>query len=114
MVWIVVAYFFFAVAELFISPIGQAMVGSLSPEGMEGSLMGAWQLFTGLSGVISGFLAQFAVVPEHAKAIASNPTYMTAFAKIGLMTVVLGVISLFLVRYIKRLIGENATFHHPH
>ena len=107
MFFIVFAYFFLSIGELFIGPIGQSMVGRLSPEGMEGRLMGVWQLFTGFAGVISGFLAQFAIVPKHAGLANSNPIYLQAFLKIGGMTLVLAIISLILVPHIKKLIIDK-------
>ena len=108
MIWIVLCYFLLASAELFISPIGQSMVGRLSPEGMEGRLMGAWQLFTGFAGALSGYLAELAVVPKHSTIALTNPIYTQAFAKIGFMTIGLGVVSLALIPYVKKLISGKA------
>jgi len=107
MYWIIAAYFLLSLAELLISPIGQAMVGRLAPEGMEGRLMGVWQLFMGFSGALSGYLAQFAIVPKHMSAFKSNPIYATAFTKIGLMTLSVALISLALIPYVKKLLNSN-------
>lgn len=104
MIWIFLAYFLLSTAELLISPIGQAMVGRLAPEGMEGSLMGAWQVFIGLAGIISGYLAQLAIVPRHVTPLESNPVYAQAFAKIGLMAIGLSIIAMLLTPYIKKLV----------
>jgi POT family proton-dependent oligopeptide transporter len=106
MTWVVLGYLFLSIAELLISPIGLAMVGRLSPEGCEGRLVGVWQLFTGVSGPIAGYLAQWAVVPKQASLVRSNPIYMHAFFKIGMITVVLGVLMWGLVPMIKRLMSE--------
>ena len=104
--WIVFGYLFLSVAELLISPIGLAMVGRLAPEGNEGRLIGIWQLFTGVAGVIAGYLAQLAVTPPHDTAIKTNPVYMKAFFEIGMITIVLGVIMLFLTPFIRKLIAK--------
>jgi proton-dependent oligopeptide transporter, POT family len=107
MLWVILAYIMFTTAELFISPIGSAMVGQLAPEGREGRLMGAWQLFTGFAAVIAGFLAQFADTPKHMPPDLAAPIYITAFAKIGGLTLILGIIAWILTPAIKRLLNPN-------
>jgi proton-dependent oligopeptide transporter, POT family len=103
--YIVICYVFLAVAELLISPIGISMVGRLSPEGMEGRLMGVWQLFTGVAGAASGWLAQFATVPDSLNTpISSNPVYASAFFKISLVTITLGILCLFLLPKLRFLV----------
>ncbi len=106
MLWIVLGYLFLSIGELLVGPIGQSMVGRLSPEGMEGRLMGVWQVFTGFAGVLSGFLAQFALVPKYSSVATSNPIYMLAFAKIAGMTLIMGIISLVLVPFIRGLLAK--------
>lgn len=103
-IWIVLGYFFLSASELFIGPIGNSMVGRLSPEGMEGRLMGVWQLFTGCAGALSGYLAQLAVVPKHMHLTATNPIYSAAFLKIGLMAIAVGLISFAMIPLVKKLI----------
>lgn len=104
MIWVVIAYFFLATGELLIGPIGYSMVGRLAPEQMEGRLMGVWQLFTGFAGALSGYLANFAVMPKETNPLASNPIYTAAFAKIAFLAIALGFISLTLIPYIRKLI----------
>lgn len=102
--WIVLAYVLFASAELLISPIGLAMVGRLMPKGKDGLGMGIWQVFTGLSAVISGYLANMAVVPSTGEPLETNPIFAHALLKIGLGTIVVGIIAIILTPFIKRLI----------
>lgn len=106
MYWIVVMYALLAAAELLISPIGQAMVGRLSPEGMEGVLMGTWQLFTGFAGAVSVYLDNLAHLPQEKSLAVTNPLYSIAFLKIGGITIGLGIVSLCFIPYIKRLISK--------
>jgi POT family proton-dependent oligopeptide transporter len=105
--WIVLVYFFLTLSELLISPIGQAMVGRLAPEGFEGGLMGVWQMFCGLSAAISGFLAQWFNVPEKATVTESNPIYMHGFFVMGLIALGMAIISLVLMPFIRRVIEKN-------
>ena len=103
-IWIVACYFFLALAELFISPIGNSMVGRLAPEGMEGRFMGVWQLFTGFSGAVSGLLARLTVVPDQALFADTSKMYLHAFINISLATLLVALLSLLILPTIQRLI----------
>ncbi len=105
--WIVAGYVFLASAELLISPIGISMVGQLMPKGREGLGVGIWQTYTGLSGVISGYLANLAVVPTGGLPQNTNPIFMHALLKIGLGTFVTGLIMCCFTPKIKPLIGKD-------
>jgi len=105
--FIIGTYFLLATAELMISPIGTSMVGRLSPEGMEGRLMGVWQLFTGVAGAMAGLLAQWAVIPEHVQASSGHAIYQSAFSKIGAMTLIIGLLALIVRPHILKLIRSK-------
>ena len=105
--WIIFAYFFMSTAELLISPIGQAMVGRLSPEGHEGLFMGIWQMFSGVSASISGFMSYWAVIPKHTSLAKSGPIYVSAFGKIALVTASLAVLSFILMPFIKKALANK-------
>lgn len=107
--WIVFGYALLASAELLISPIGLSMVGRLMPKGYDGLGMGIWQLFTGLSAIISGYLANMAVVPSSGTLAQTNPIFSRALLEIGLGTLVCGVVAIILIPFIKRLIKEQVT-----
>ncbi|MCW5590340.1 MAG: oligopeptide:H+ symporter [Legionellales bacterium] len=101
-VWILLCYLFFTVGELFIAPIGNAMVGSLAPEGLEGFLMGVWQFFIGFSATVSAYLAKLATTqPE--SGVQSLTVYHQAFLKIGLFGAVIALVSLLLLPLIKKI-----------
>lgn len=104
--WIVLGYIFLASGELLISPIALSMVGQLMPKGREGLGMGIWQTYTGLSGVISGYLANLAVVPSSGLPQETNPIFMATLCKIGLGTFVVGLIMCALVPKIRPLIQK--------
>lgn len=107
MSWVILGYLFLTIAELLISPIGLSMVGRLSPKGKEGLLMGMWQLFIGLSAVISGYLANLAVVPQKGLPTETNHVYKHVFTEIGLMTISVGLVAILLIPLIKRLISDS-------
>lgn len=104
--WIVLSYFLQTLGELFIGPIGFAMVGSLVPSRLEGLMMGVWQLSTGVAGAISGFLAAAtAKVPEAdvTHPLVTNPIFSQFFGVYGLVTVLIGVFILLMGSQFKKL-----------
>lgn len=103
MSWIFVGYWFLSMAELLISPIGLSMVGRLSPEGSEGLLMGIWQLFVGLSAIISGYIADTAITPAAGSLVVKNAIYGHSLFTIGAIAVVVGLLVSLLVPQLKRL-----------
>lgn len=110
---IVVAYAFFAFAELLVSPIGISMVGSLAPEGQEGVMMGFWQLASGISGIVAGYIGVFVHLPTKGEALAlSNPVYMETFFYVGLGAIVAGLIILPFIGKLRRLMAEHP-YHDP-
>ncbi|WP_333609316.1 peptide MFS transporter [Arsukibacterium sp.] len=54
--WLVLAYLFFTLGELCLSPIGLAMVTRLSPLRMASLLMGAWYLFLAAANKLAGLI----------------------------------------------------------
>ena len=103
-IWVVIAYIFFAVAELLIAPIGIAMVGRLAPDGYVGLLMGMFNLFVGFAAIIAGYIGKVTSVPEHASLAVTNGIYSHTFLLIGSVTVALGILSAGLIPIVKNLI----------
>jgi proton-dependent oligopeptide transporter, POT family len=57
--WIFAFYVFIALAEIFVSPMGLSLVSRVAPPGMQGMMMGAWFVSTGVGAYLSdgiGFL----------------------------------------------------------
>ncbi len=105
--WIVLSYFFQTFGELFVAPIGYAMVGTLVPARLEGMMMGAWQLSTGIATAISGFLASATTdrIPKGqvAHPLVTNPTFSHYFGLYGLVAIGVGVLIILLTPWFKRL-----------
>lgn len=105
--WMVIAYFFFTLGELFIAPIGFSMAGKLAPEGREGFFMGVWQVSIGSAATIASIMGAWLVVPDKGSLIERNTEYMHAFilfAGIGLM---LFIIAAILLPWMKGLLSQN-------
>lgn len=102
--WLVASYFFQTIGELLLSPIGLAMITTLSPKHLVGMMMGVWFLTQSAAFAIGGGLATFASVPDKAQPVESLKIYDHAFIIYGAISLVLAIISILLVPYLKRLI----------
>lgn len=60
-IFIIVSYLIIALGELFISPIGLAMVSTLVPQRLNGAMMGIFLMSIGFGGKLAGYLAQSSV-----------------------------------------------------
>lgn len=103
--WIVLSYFFQTVGELFVGPIGYAMVGDLVPLSRVGLMMGIWQLSTGIAGALSNYLADYAAPSDdgvHYSVKLNMLSYQHAFLIYGGVTVLVGVSIALMARKIKR------------
>lgn len=106
--WMVWSYFLQCVAELLVSAIGLAMVARLAPQRLLGLMMGTWFMGTAIAAMISGQVAKFANVPEtQMAATKSLVIYGHAFLEYGLVSVIVGVIALFAVPSINRLMATQ-------
>lgn len=106
--WIVISYFFQSIGELFIGPIGYAMIGLLATENLQGLMMGSWMLITGgSSGVIASFLSNYALAETHSSnPVLTNPGYSKMFLQIGMAAAIASAILLCLVPFLRRLINR--------
>ena len=88
--WIVVAYILQGAAELFLGPIGFAMVGQLAPPRLRGVMMGAWLMTSGVGGALAGFFSNLATHSANGdlSPLATNPTYSHVFLILGIIGLV--------------------------
>jgi len=91
--WLIASYFFQCVGELLVSALGVAMVAELVPVHIAGFVMGVWYLTSTVAGFTGAAVASMAAIPEGVThGIPSLMIYTGVFAKIGLVTITLGVI----------------------
>ncbi|HJO04726.1 MAG TPA: peptide MFS transporter [Acidobacteriota bacterium] len=57
--WLVVTYFFHTVGELCLSPVGLSSTTKLSPQRLQGQMMGVWFMGTALGNLIAGLAAGY-------------------------------------------------------
>ncbi len=102
--WLVGSYFLQTIGELLLSPIGLAMITTLSPKHLVGMMMGVWFLTQAAAFAIGGGLATLASVPAKTSAIHALKIYDQAFFIYGALALVLAIFSFILVPYLKALI----------
>ncbi len=106
--WVVVAYALQGLGELFLGPIGFAMVGQLAPVHLRGLMMGAWLMTSGLGGALAGIFSGWATVGSTAtiSPLVSNTHYSHVLLGLGWIGLI-GAGVLFLLRpLLDRLIHE--------
>ncbi len=110
--WIPISYLLITIAELLLSPIGLSAVTLLSPPQIVGMMMGVFLIAIGYGGKLAGVIAQFSSIPEGItdKVIESH-YYGSAFLKYALLSLVVGVVLLFFVPWLKRLMQHQETSH---
>jgi proton-dependent oligopeptide transporter, POT family len=104
--WLFLSYVLQSVGELLISPIGYAMIGKLAPTKYQGIMMGSWMLVTGLASLFAGDFSGMVPEPAGTTAVATNPGYATLFSRLGWGSFAAGVLLLFLVPLLRRLISD--------
>lgn len=106
--WIVASYVLQSTGELFISPIGYAMVGLLAPAKLRGVMMGTWLMITGVAATLSSYFSNMALgVTQSKDPLVTNPSFSHTFALLGWAAIIGAVILLLLVPYLKRLTNQK-------
>ena len=102
--WIAACYLFLTIGELFISPIGLAMITQLAPPKLVGLLMGVWFMALGFGASFGGYLAEIAAVPHHLSIQSKiDGIYLHAFTVYAIIAGLTFLLTLALTPLIKRL-----------
>lgn len=106
--WVILCYVFQSLGELFISPIGYAMIGQLVPTKLQGVLMGTWLMITGVAATLSNVFSKMALGQTHlTNHLDTNASFSHTFNILGWGSIAGGVILIFLIRFLHRLIQEK-------
>lgn len=82
--WILLTFVLMSMGELFISPIGYAMVGQLAPVELRGLMMGIWMMVTGIAAIFSHFFSNMALgVLSSINPLTTNASYSHTFNLLG-------------------------------
>lgn len=108
--WPVLCYTLLTLGELFISPIGYAMVGQLAPIKLRGVMMGTWLMITGVSAAMSSQLSQ-RMLGNHniTDPVLTNPNFSHSFSQLGYAAIAIGFVLFCLAPFLRRLIDSTET-----
>lgn len=108
--WVIGSYVLQSVGELFISPIGYAMIGQLIPSTLQGLAMGAWLMVSGVAAILSSYFSQTALgVLDTTDPLVTNLSYSGAFLNLGICAVIGSIVLFFLRKFLHRLIQEKVS-----
>lgn len=103
-------YFFIISGELCISPIGLSMITKLSPKNIVAMMMGIWFFASAIGEFLAGKIGSLMSVPkevaEAENPVLSLPYYADIISKIGLGSIVIGIILICFVPFLKRWMGD--------
>lgn len=106
--WVLLSYVLISTGELFISPIGYAMIGQLAPIHLRGLMMGIWMMITGVAAILSDHFSKIALgTTGSTDPLMTNSSYSYTFGSLGWAAIAAGVILYLLVPFITRLTREK-------
>ena len=112
--WVFWCYVLQAIGELFIGPIGYAMVGQLAPVRLQGLMMGTWMMSTGVAATIAAYFSNLMLGPSQSTdPLVTNPSFSHIFNWLGWGTIAIGILVLLLRPFILRLTQEKQLFAKP-
>lgn len=110
--YFLLGYLFITMGELFLSPVGLAMVSKLSPKQMVGFMMGAWFLASAFGHDLGGWIGAQMAIPEvngdglPFTAMQSLPIYMKGCWEIARVSLIGGVLILISAPFVKKWMHE--------
>lgn len=106
--WVLLSYALSSIGELFISPIGYAMVGQLAPFHLRGLMMGMWMMITGIAAILSDHFSKVALGPtDSIDPLITNSSYSHTFGMLGFSTIIAGILLFMLIPFITKLTMET-------
>jgi len=106
--WIFYSYVVQSIGELFIGPIGYAMVGQLAPQKYQGLMMGTWMMTIGIGFALSSYASTFAIKNmTTTNPLLTNPGYAYTFNLLGWVSVGIGFVLFIFTPLLKRLTYEK-------
>lgn len=93
-IWIIISFILQSLGELFIAPIGFAMIAKITRLSLQGTLMGIWMMLIGIGAILSGYISQIILDANHSfNPVITNPAFSYAFCLLGSVAVILGIIT---------------------
>jgi POT family proton-dependent oligopeptide transporter len=109
--WLFLSYILLSLGELFIGPVGYAMIGQLAPQRLQGVMMGTWMLCIGVGAILSNYASAYAIhLTTSDNPLITNPGYAHMFNLLGFGAIILGFVLFIFIPFMKRLTGEFKEF----
>ncbi|OGT60634.1 MAG: MFS transporter [Gammaproteobacteria bacterium RIFCSPHIGHO2_12_FULL_45_12] len=106
--WILASYGLLSLGELFLSPVGYAMVGQLAPVRLRGLMMGMWMMITGVAAIMSSYFSKIAIGNSlSTNPLATNPEFSHTFGMLGLSSIGAGILLFIAVPLVSKLCQEK-------
>ncbi len=101
------AYLVITFAELCLSPIGLSLMTKLSPQPMQGLMMGMWFLASAYGQYVAGLLgAGMSVANENASALEKLTSYTNGYQTLSMYALVLGILLIVISPLVRKLMGS--------
>ena len=106
--WILASYILQSIGELFISPIGYAMVGQLAPLRLRGLMMGMWMMITGVAAILSDHFSKMALGDNSSiNPFVTNANYSHTFGLLGWSAIIAGMLLFVAIPVVSKLTRER-------
>ena len=106
--WILASFILQSIGELFISPIGYAMIGQLAPMRMQGLMMGTWLMITGVAATLSDYFSKMALsIGSTTDPLTTNGSFSHTFMILGWTSIIAGILLFIALPVMSRLTHER-------
>lgn len=101
------AYFIITFGELCLSPIGLSIMTKLSPQPLQGVMMGMWFLASAYGQYVAGILGAGMVSPnENASLTEKLISYTDGYQQLAIYALVTGIVLIAISPFVRKLMGE--------
>lgn len=106
--WVILSFVLQSLGELFIGPVGYAMVGQLAPLRLQSLMMGFWSMMTGVGAVFAGYFSKLTLDSSLVQIpLNTNANYSHIFLCLGMIAVLFGCVLICFTSFLSKLIQEH-------
>ena len=102
--WVIAYYALQSIGELFIAPVGYAMIGQLVPVRIQGIMMGTWMMVSGVASSLSHSLSS-AMIHKSASGVPPIEPFSHSFNVLGVTVIGFSIILMLLTPKLNKLMG---------
>lgn len=107
-IWVTLHFLLQAIGEIFVAPVGYAMVGQLAPQRLQGLMMGMWMMIAGVSSYLAQYLSNLdysdSIVP-----LVTNASYLSVFNNLVCYSLFLSGILIIFSKKIEQMITKKCS-----